>query len=76
MAGGRGFEPRLTESESVVLPLDDPPVDSPCGRHRGRVCIKAELGMQSYLTPGTDASESIGVVEYLDRALAVPAKTL
>src|SRR4051812_17313249 len=25
MAGGRGFEPRLTESESVVLPLDDPP---------------------------------------------------
>ena len=26
MAGGRGFEPRLTESESVVLPLDDPPL--------------------------------------------------
>lgn len=25
MAGGRGFEPRLTESESAVLPLDDPP---------------------------------------------------
>ena len=25
VAGGRGFEPRLTESESVVLPLDDPP---------------------------------------------------
>ncbi len=24
MAGGLGFEPRLTESESVVLPLDDP----------------------------------------------------
>lgn len=23
--GGLGFEPRLTESESVVLPLDDPP---------------------------------------------------
>ena len=23
--GGRGFEPQLTESESVVLPLDDPP---------------------------------------------------
>ncbi len=28
MAGGRGFEPRLTESESVVLPLDDPPIDN------------------------------------------------
>lgn len=25
VAGGRGFEPRLTESESAVLPLDDPP---------------------------------------------------
>ena len=26
MAGGRGFEPLLTESESVVLPLDEPPI--------------------------------------------------
>jgi hypothetical protein len=26
MAGGLGFEPRLAESESAVLPLDDPPV--------------------------------------------------
>lgn len=26
LAGGRGFEPRFTESESVVLPLNDPPV--------------------------------------------------
>lgn len=25
LAGGGGFEPPLTESESVVLPLDDPP---------------------------------------------------
>src|SRR5690606_25512844 len=25
LAGGLGFEPRFTESESVVLPLDDPP---------------------------------------------------
>jgi hypothetical protein len=25
LAGGLGFEPRTTESESVVLPLDDPP---------------------------------------------------
>ena len=28
VAGGLGFEPRLTESESVVLPLDDPPFNS------------------------------------------------
>ena len=27
MAGELGFEPRLTESESVVLPLDDSPND-------------------------------------------------
>ena len=26
VAGGLGFEPRLTESESAVLPLDDPPL--------------------------------------------------
>ncbi len=25
MAGGQGFEPRQAESESAVLPLDDPP---------------------------------------------------
>src|SRR5215469_14354456 len=25
LAGGRGFEPRLPESKSDVLPLDDPP---------------------------------------------------
>jgi hypothetical protein len=26
LAGGRGFEPRFTDPESAVLPLDDPPV--------------------------------------------------
>jgi hypothetical protein len=26
LAGGEGFEPPLAESESAVLPLDDPPV--------------------------------------------------
>ena len=26
MAGGQGFEPRLMEPESTVLPLDDPPI--------------------------------------------------
>ena len=28
LAGGLGFEPRLAESESAVLPLDDPPTVS------------------------------------------------
>lgn len=27
LAGGQGFEPQLTDPKSVVLPLDDPPVD-------------------------------------------------
>jgi hypothetical protein len=25
LAGGQGFEPRLMDPESIVLPLDDPP---------------------------------------------------
>ena len=29
MAGGPGFEPRLTESESAVLPLNYPPTNRP-----------------------------------------------
>ena len=29
LAGGLGFEPRLAESESAVLPLDDPPARRP-----------------------------------------------
>src|SRR3984885_4284719 len=29
VAGGLGFEPRLAESESAVLPLDDPPTQEP-----------------------------------------------
>ena len=32
MAGGLGFEPRLAESESAVLPLDDPPPVDETGR--------------------------------------------
>ncbi len=31
MAGGNGFEPLLAESESAVLPLDDPPSGPPPG---------------------------------------------
>ena len=36
VAGGLGFEPRLTESESAVLPLDDPPnLDHAAGIEEG-----------------------------------------
>ena len=34
MAGGLGFEPRLAESESAVLPLDDPPRSLKVKSHR------------------------------------------
>src|SRR4249919_336729 len=32
VAGGLGFEPRLTESETAVLPLDDPPTRPRAGK--------------------------------------------
>ena len=34
LAGGPGFEPGLTESESVVLPLDDPPITGFADRYQ------------------------------------------
>ena len=38
MAGGPGFEPGLAESESAVLPLDDPPtVTIDCYFRRNKV---------------------------------------
>ncbi len=42
LAGGLGFEPRLAESESAVLPLDDPPneqrkLNSDRRRHKARI---------------------------------------
>src|SRR3569833_2165361 len=36
MAGGQGFEPRLAESESAVLPLDDPPIPRLADRMGGQ----------------------------------------
>jgi hypothetical protein len=36
VAGGQGFEPRLADPESAVLPLDDPPMALPCYRMVGR----------------------------------------
>src|SRR5580700_372115 len=36
LAGGLGFEPRLAESESAVLPLDDPPSAEAPGRKSAR----------------------------------------
>ena len=33
-AGGRGFEPRHTDPESAVLPLDEPPTERKVLYHR------------------------------------------
>jgi hypothetical protein len=41
MAGGLGFEPRLAESESAVLPLDDPPETSRAKIQELRSKVKA-----------------------------------
>ena len=45
LAGGLGFEPRLAESESAVLPLDDPP---PGSANRHRLTIVAKAGLLTY----------------------------
>jgi hypothetical protein len=44
LAGGLGFEPRLTESESAVLPLDDPPT-YPGRREAGTFPRKAKCAV-------------------------------
>ncbi len=43
MAEGRGFEPRLTGPEPVVLPLDDPPVFVAI-LFNGKMIVKIFLG--------------------------------
>jgi hypothetical protein len=51
LAGGLGFEPRQAESESAVLPLDDPPMPGSGGpgkcaaphRERGRITARSGL---------------------------------
>ena len=46
LAGGEGFEPPLTESESVVLPLDDPPKGIQPGRD-SRLALRVLRGAAS-----------------------------
>ena len=50
MAGGPGFEPRLTESESAVLPLNYPPIRTPYwDRRAGRVAQGPGVGSTQYV---------------------------
>ena len=48
MAGGTGFEPVLAESESAVLPLDDPPFEN------GDIGTKLYYTPLQIITTGTD----------------------
>ena len=45
MAEGRGFEPRLTGPEPVVLPLDDPPADVNSILFNGKMIVKIILAV-------------------------------
>src|SRR3954454_15623334 len=58
VAGGLGFEPRLAESESAVLPLDDPPSDSrlgsgPIARRIDSTTRRRTVGLRITVVPGT-----------------------
>jgi hypothetical protein len=44
LAGGAGFEPALTESESVVLPLDEPPISRISLYYEKEIKIKKPAG--------------------------------
>ena len=59
MAGGKGVEPLFTESESVVLPLNDPPIPKPhslptAGRRRGQSAWRfVDDNIINYFKPST-----------------------
>jgi hypothetical protein len=58
LAGGLGFEPRLAESESAVLPLDDPPSDvrlesGPIARWIDSTTRRWAVGLSVTVLPGT-----------------------
>lgn len=69
MAGGQGFEPRLTDPESAVLPLDDPPVSCPVWNahilpkwpNRGKVCAAAGRGLDMTLRLANLGESSLAV---------------
>ena len=59
MAGGKGVEPLFTESESVVLPLNDPPIPKQhslptAGRRRGQSAWRfVDDNIINYFKPST-----------------------
>ena len=69
MAGGRGFEPRLTESESAVLPLYDPPASVGYGPKLGSEgalstgdrahCQNYRAGCNTFINPDRNISARV-----------------
>ena len=51
MAGGLGFEPRLVDPESTVLPLDDPPAALEFKYRSGSIsCQECVLGLRTFFS--------------------------
>ena len=58
LAGGEGFEPPLAESESAVLPLDDPPVVIQILQR----LADSRRGMDSGLRPSPSGQNSFAIL--------------
>ena len=63
MAGGQGFEPRQAESESAVLPLDDPPAlwDEPHKIEKSAYYVKGKSQAHRYI--GTEAQSLKNLIQ-------------
>ena len=55
MAGGPGFEPRLTESESAVLPLNYPPAGICKNRPSCRLHVSQKQLLHCERSPSSEA---------------------
>src|SRR3990172_4518113 len=65
-AGGRGFEPRLTDPESAVLPLDEPPVKR--GKFYHRSCGSLRVGHPlEQLDRALDPRNDFGLAQEMHR---------
>ena len=64
MAGGLGLEPRLTVSETVVLPLDDPPMTVD---HNGRIRPLADGPVTDAPAKASAVRSTLGVLRRLAR---------
>src|ERR1700722_11711151 len=76
LAGGPGFEPRLTESESAVLPLNYPPTAARRRvfvRGRGASIAKQRLRRKRRPSPMRPAAQTCSTATTPGAALSAPA---